>query len=332
MSAQAPGLWPHAGSPFHAASLKIQQQLGIAERLDVQGRRGVGASLTPQHQQFFPQLPFVVAASTDVTGQPWATLLFGKPGFIAADTPASLRVQAMPAPGDPLAASLVAGAAVGLLGIDLETRRRNRVNGHIACASTNGFTLDVEQAFGNCPKYIQRRSPQAVTRQIHPSQQLTALDEPARRLIAAADTLFIGTAHAAGVEVSHRGGKPGFVRIDADGSLTLPDFVGNGHFRTLGNVIAEPRAGLLFVDFSSGDMLHVAVRIELIWDGDELRSFAGAQRLLRCRVVRAIRRSGASPLSFDAAEPSSLVAATGHWPDVPPPEVSATQDDDTDRR
>lgn len=315
MTAAPGGLWPHAGSPFHADSLRIQQQRGVAERLDVQGRRGVSATLTAQHRAFFQQLPFVAAASRDAVGQPWATLLFGAPGFMTAATDERLHVQARTAPDDPLAASLVAGAPVGLLGIDLETRRRNRVNGAIAAVDATGFALDVRQAFGNCPKYIQQRAPVAVARALRPAIHLDALDEPARRLIAAADTLFIGTAHASGVEVSHRGGKPGFVRVDADGTLTFPDFVGNAHFRTLGNLIGEPRAGLLFVDFATGDMLHVAVRIDVIVDGAALRAFAGAERLLCCRVERAVARNGAMPLRFSAAAPSPFVAATGDWPD-----------------
>jgi predicted pyridoxine 5'-phosphate oxidase superfamily flavin-nucleotide-binding protein len=306
--------WPHAASPFHADSLRIQQQLGVAERLDVQGRRGVSASLTDQHREFFPQLPFVVAASVDASGQPWATLLFGEPGFMQSDTAARLHVQATPIPGDPLAASFAAGAAVGLLGIDLNARRRNRVNGHIDAAGAGGFTLRVDQAFGNCPKYIQRRSPRPVAGSMHAPEHLATLDASARRTIAAADTLFIATAHRDGVDASHRGGKPGFVRIDDDGTLTLPDLVGNAHFRTIGNLLGEPRAGLLFADFVSGDLLYVAVEVELVWDGEELRSFAGAQRLLRCHVRSAVRLTAAMPLRFDYTESSPFLSTTGDWP------------------
>ncbi|HAT32427.1 MAG TPA: flavin-nucleotide-binding protein [Janthinobacterium sp.] len=309
--------WPHAASPFHADSLRIQERLGVAERLDTLGRRGVGAGLTEQHQAFFPQLPFVVAASLDPRGQPWATLLFGEPGFVRADTAARLLVDAAPLPGDPLAASLVVGATVGLLGIEPDQRRRNRVNGHIDAASDYGFSVRVDQAYGNCPKYIQRRAPRtaAVAVDTRAAIHLERLDASARRAITAADTLFIASAHPGAVDASHRGGKPGFVRVDADGTLTLPDFAGNSHFRTIGNLVGEPRAGLLFPDFASGDLLYLAVDVELVWDGEELRSFAGAQRLLRCHVRAAVRLGAAMPLRYDdAADASPFLAVTGDWP------------------
>ena len=61
---------------------------------------------------------------------------------------------------------------------------------------------------------------------------------------------------AYGADISHRGGRPGFVRVDGD-VLTIPDFRGNRYFNTLGNLIAEPRASLLFVDFETGDLLQL---------------------------------------------------------------------------
>ena len=61
------------------------------------------------------------------------------------------------------------------------------------------------------------------------------------------------------MDVSHRGGNPGFVRIEGN-VLTIPDFAGNLHFNTLGNFLLHPRAGLVFIDFETGDMLQVSGR------------------------------------------------------------------------
>jgi predicted pyridoxine 5'-phosphate oxidase superfamily flavin-nucleotide-binding protein len=147
------------------------------------------------------------------------------------------------------------------------------------------------------------------------------LDQAARDLIRRADTFFIATAYPAaagggsshGVDVSHRGGKPGFVRVDADGTLTAPDFIGNFFFNTLGNLAVNPRAGLLFVDFDSGDLLHVAADAQIIWEGRELESFAGAQRLLRFHVREMRRIEGALPLRWGTAGISPFLARTGDW-------------------
>ena len=113
--------------------------------------------------------------------------------------------------------------------------------------------------------------------------------------------------------MSHRGGKPGFVRVDADGTLMVPDFSGNNFFNTLGNLAINPRAGLLFADFVSGDLLHLAVAAEIVWDGAQLEAFAGAQRLMKFRVLDALRLKRAMPLVWSVAQRSPLLASTGSW-------------------
>jgi predicted pyridoxine 5'-phosphate oxidase superfamily flavin-nucleotide-binding protein len=316
--------WPGAQAPFPEASIEIQRTLGVEARMDAQGRRAITPYLTEQHQEFFAQLPYVVAGALDASGQPWATLLTGKPGFMSAPDTAVLSIAALPPAGDPLAAAFMPGAAVGLLGIDLATRRRNRVNGTVARASRTGFALQVAQAFGNCPKYIQRRllKPVPAASGDIASEQRSSLDEQARATIGAAATFFIATTnaetpgpdgHIRSVDVSHRGGRPGFLKVDAGDVLTLPDFIGNFHFRTLGNLTTNPRAGLLFPNFCTGEMLYVAVDAQILWDDAETRAFAGAQRLLKLQVRQMIRLTNALAIRFEDADPSPFLAETGIW-------------------
>jgi predicted pyridoxine 5'-phosphate oxidase superfamily flavin-nucleotide-binding protein len=214
--------------------------------------------------------------------------------------------------------------SIGLLGIEPHTRRRNRMNGVIARVDSEGFDVEVQQSFGNCPKYIQARQAgfTDVRRPARDAIRGTRLDHDAKALIGTADTFFIATAHrqaaaasnrARGVDVSHRGGKPGFVRIDDDGTLTVPDFIGNNFFNTLGNLMVHPQAGLLFADFTSGDLLHIAVDTQIIEEGPEVAAFAGAQRLLRLGVRETLLVPGALPLAWSKAELSPHLAATGHW-------------------
>ena len=276
-----------------------------------------------QHREFFAQLPLLVAGTVDAQGQPWASVLAGPPGFVDSPDPRQLVVRAQPFPHDPLAETLGVGSPIGLLGIEPHTRRRNRLNGHVVRCDTAGFTVHVDQSFGNCPKYIQARKPEFVARggAAPTARRLDALDEPARALISRADTFFIATAHplaapsdrpAFGVDVSHRGGKPGFVRVDGS-SITVPDFLGNFFFNTLGNLALNPSCGLLFMDFENGDLLYLAARGEVVAQGPELAAFAGAQRLLRLQVVSALRVSNVLPLRWSAAELSPALAATGSW-------------------
>jgi predicted pyridoxine 5'-phosphate oxidase superfamily flavin-nucleotide-binding protein len=218
--------------PFHAGERALQQRTGLRERMAMVGPRVIRDHMPDQHREFFAQLPFLVVGSLDESGQPWASVLQGRPGFAHSPDPQHLRIDALPPPGAPLATSLRLDAPLGLLGIQPHTRRRNRMNGHLTALDANGFEVAVDQSFGNCPQYIQRREAviggsAALT--VPAAQRLSALDAAAHALIATADTLFIASGNAEGVDVSHRGGEPGFVDVDAAGRLLLPDYRGNLH-------------------------------------------------------------------------------------------------------
>jgi predicted pyridoxine 5'-phosphate oxidase superfamily flavin-nucleotide-binding protein len=286
---------------FHEGERALQQMAGVRERMAEIGPRAIRDFMPAQHRDFFAQLPLLIAGSIDDDGRPWASLLAGPPGFAGAPDPRRLAVSARPLPGSPLAAHLRPGAPLGLLGIEAHTRRRNRMNGVVGRVDADGFDVQVEQSFGNCPKYIRTRQARFVDDVVAPGdvERMAALDASARALVTAADTLFIASRHpAAGVDVSHRGGAPGFVRVDDEGTLTLPDYAGNLFFNTLGNLQVDPRAGLLFIDFERGDLLHVAATARLVWEGPELAAFGGAQRLLRLTVDQVVRVTGGLPLAW----------------------------------
>ena len=313
---------------FHAGERAVQQRAGVAERMAEVGPRVIRQAMPDQHRTFFAQLPFLVVGSADADGQPWASVLAQPPGFVSTPDASQLQVQALPGASDPLARTLALGAALGVLGIEPHTRRRNRVNGSVSALQRTGFTLQVTQSFGNCPKYIQAREPRYVAPSDMPAHASVTeqLNPLAQQWVQSVDTFFIATAHPQstqepdrghGVDVSHRGGKPGFVRLEVDAAgqqwLTVPDFMGNFFFNTLGNLLLQPLAGLLFMNFDNGDLLHVAVRAEIVWDGPELARFAGAQRLLRMQVCQATYRPAALPLRWGAAHLSPVLDATGSW-------------------
>ena len=310
--------------PFHAGERAMQARAGMRERLAQVGHRVIREAMPDQHRVFFRQLPFIVIGSLDDAGQPWASMLAGPPGFIDSLDPRRLSVRARPDAASPLALAMRPGASLGLLGIEPHTRRRNRANGSVSMLTDNGFEIDIRQSFGNCPQYIQAREAHYVEREREPTAVVrsNSIDMLARDIITRADTFFITSAHpdaathiarSEGVDVSHRGGKPGFVRVDADRTLTVPDFSGNFFFNTLGNLALNPRAGLLFADFASGDLLHVTTTAEIVWDGPQVEAFVGAQRLVKFRVVEVLLRKRAMPLTWSAVQLSPLLAATGSW-------------------
>ena len=213
-----------------------------------------------------------------------------------------------------MASRLVEGAGVGILGIDLATRRRNRINGRITRIGCNGLDIAVEQSFGNCAQYIQRREivPTKSVATGAPLEPLAGIDAEARQLVAASDTFFVASSTGDGVDMSHRGGRPGFVRTDGD-TLTIPDFSGNHYFNTLGNFLLSPRAGLLFIDFARGGLLHLSGTVEIVWDADEAHQFSGAERLWRVRVSLGWRRRNALALRWAFRDYAPTTVRTGTW-------------------
>lgn len=282
-----------ATSPFHPGEQAIQAALGVRAKIESAGRRMIHDFMPEQHRAFFAQLPYLILGARDLAGRPWASLLVGAPGFAHAPDPRTLRIDARLEPGDPLAGALTPGAEVGLLGIEPPTRRRNRLNGPIAARDATGFSVTARQSFGNCPKYITPRDWQP-TPAAGPARTSDHLDRAAKALVRAADTFYIAS-HAAdpsagGTDVSHRGGPPGFVSVDDAGTLSWPDYSGNFLFNTLGNLVVDARAGLLFVDFATGARLQLTGRAEIVWSGPEVDARPGAERLLRFHIAEVVAR------------------------------------------
>ncbi|KJV32315.1 pyridoxamine 5'-phosphate oxidase family protein [Pantoea sp. SM3] len=303
---------------WHAGEIALQQQAGVAERMAEVGQRVIRDYMPDQHRDFYAQLPFIVAGSVDAQGDVWATLLEGQPGFIFSPNATTLDIAAQPDPRDPAAAGFTDGAPVGLLGIELHTRRRNRMNG-VLSAIGGGFRVQVEQSFGNCPRYIQlrdfrfARSPdEPVTGEI---EVLSTLDQSALTTVTNADAFYVATYNEQQVDASHRGGKPGFVRVNDDGLLTIPDFNGNLFFSTLGNIHQNGKAGLLFIDYRNGDTLQMTGDASVILDSPEIAAFQGAERLWTFRPRRIVRRHAALALRWEteAGGISPASEMTGDW-------------------
>ena len=285
-------------SVFHQGELAAQAKAGLREEAARVGGI-VGTTVSPAAAEFLRQRPMLVIGGSDEHGMVWSSLLIGEPGFLQArvvDGVDVLDVAARPPDTDPLAAVIEHGSRLGAIAIDPGTRRRMRING-VAEPGPGGLRIRIEQAYPNCPKYIQQRElvsirSGAAAPRLTVSDSLSTFD---RTMIASADTFFIATRSDSGdTDASHRGGNPGFVRLGADGSLSWPDYRGNAMMMTLGNLEQDPAAGLLFFDWSSGATLQLTGTATVEWDRAERRV------LFRATQVR--RTDLASPLTWGEPE------------------------------
>jgi uncharacterized protein len=188
--------------------------------------------------------------------------------FWGSGGPTTLVIHAGLRAGDPLH-GLPGGQKAGLVVVEFATRRRVRVNGTLTAADDATLVMKVEQAYGNCPQYIHQR----ILAQGNPGlaggadvRRGDSLAPADTELVRAADTFFLGTTNPErGSDTSHRGGAPGFVRVDGD-RLWWRDYPGNNLFNSFGNLAVDPEAALLFLDFDTGRTLHLSGTAEVEWE------------------------------------------------------------------
>lgn len=285
---------------YHEGELAVQAKAGVQE---MAGRIGksIRSVIPLAAQEFLSSQPMAVLSSIDQSGRVWASLLSGKHGFMQALDERTIRIQTLPAAGDPLAKNILANDQIGMIVIEFATRRRMRING-TAKIDQDAIHIHSQQVYSNCPKYIQARTweSQAKSNNQTSVQHSTEFSDQQQTLIERADTFFIASHHKdGGADASHRGGNPGFIHVLNKNTLRFPDYTGNTMFQTLGNISVNPKCGLLFIDFERGATLQLTGNAKIIWDQDQLTEFAGAERAVEFRASEIIEIAGSLPLQWE---------------------------------
>jgi uncharacterized protein len=232
---------------------------------------------------FIEKQAMTAVAARDRAGALWASLWFGQPGFLKSPEGRHIEVHAGATqrdPDDPVWDAMQPGAPLGMLFIELGTRRRYRVNGRVRQLDAAQLQLAIDEAYPNCPKYIQRRHLRTLgepqTGGSGATQGERWLNADGLAVLARADTLFISSGTpAGGLDASHRGGPAGFVQALDPGRLRVPDYGGNSLFNTLGNLALDARCGLVLPDFEGDRLLHLSGRAELLWDQPDPQGLTG---------------------------------------------------------
>jgi ferredoxin-NADP reductase/predicted pyridoxine 5'-phosphate oxidase superfamily flavin-nucleotide-binding protein len=280
-------------SLFHPGELTVQ---ALANEADIAQRNStvVSKHIIKGALSFIGQQSMTVVSSTDENNQIWTSVLFGEPGFITAQDDQHILIDSkkiIQQPNDPLWKNIENNSQVGLVIIELSTRRRLRVNGNICLLSNGQYEVTVAQTYPNCPKYIQRRQPNLSTGVLTynaPTPKFgSELTLEQLTLITGSDSFFVGS----GVtdhhnDASYRGGDPGFVSIVNNRQLLIPDYKGNSMFNTLGNFESNEHAGLVFIDFESNKLLQLTGTAKVLWDQvDESNATGGTKRYWHFNVT-----------------------------------------------
>lgn len=307
---------------FHIGERAVQARADVPDTWLKQTESFVRTEMPQQHRDFFESLPMLFMALLDRNGRPWCVPAVGAPGFVVSPAPDRLELRGTPVLSNELGLVRSTGASVGIVGIDLNSRRRNRMNGRVQHTSDGTVTIQVDQSFGNCPQYIQTRALTAAWDEPKAAngRRTTLRDPEVRRIVGAADTFFIASRAAgaldggsAGIDASHRGGRPGFLGINDDGSLSFPDFSGNRFFNTLGNIESDGRVSLFVPDFETGDAVLLTGRAAIDWNSDRVESFEGAERIVDVAPEEIWHVTSALPVAASAPEPWPGLDSTGTW-------------------
>ncbi|WP_173927816.1 pyridoxamine 5'-phosphate oxidase family protein [Bacillus thuringiensis] len=280
---------------FHSGERAVHNRLGV-QKIANTASTMIQPIMTKKFMAFLNGQNSFMISSMDEKGRVWSSFLAGKEGIIQAVDCDVIKINVGINEGDPLFTNILHNKEVGIIVIDFASRIRIRINGSVVNKFSDGsFEVKTEQVFGNCPKYIQARNftyNETVVGGTKRFNKQYALNEKQQELISQADTFIIASSSSDGkMDISHRGGMPGFIHIISEQKIVFPDYSGNMLFNTLGNIIENPNVGLLFFDFSTGDTLQLTGKASIIWDIDEssISQFPGAQRLIQFQLVEAIQ-------------------------------------------
>ncbi len=248
--------------PYHSGELKIQEALGESSIAHRNGR-AVSHSIIKGALKFIDQQVLSVIGTFDLKGNLWSSILIGEPGWMKAEDDKSVQLDLSSkvlGAADPFWSNIQKNPNVGFLVIELQSRRRLRINGVLQDLGDQKFRLKVKESYPNCPKYIQKRSFELGSVESLKSISSTGSELSSEQMtfVRGSDTFFISSAHQNDkLDVSHRGGRPGFVKVLTSRRLRIPDYSGNSMYNTLGNFSVYPRAGLIFIDFEKSRTLQL---------------------------------------------------------------------------
>ncbi|KAF2438236.1 hypothetical protein P171DRAFT_170449 [Karstenula rhodostoma CBS 690.94] len=305
------------GMPFHEGETKMQKLLRVPHL-----ENPTSTMLTPQAAFRLQQAPLLAIGTLDSQDRPWTSLWGGNHGFSEMLGGGIVGTRTLvDAAHDPVVQALVGHAQKGEmvpgkdkmlagLTIDLVERKRVKIFGRMVAGCVNEVKVEVEdnhakpvsmpemqdqvqlitkieQSLGNCPKYLNAYEIRPALVSPTLMSQSETLSEEAKALILKSDMFFLTTSVPEDMDTNHRGGPPGFVRILSDTEIVYPEYSGNRLYQSLGNLLINPKVGVTFPAYNTGDVVYITGNAEVVVGDDAAALLPGSNLAVKIKIGEA---------------------------------------------
>ncbi|KAF1828960.1 hypothetical protein BDW02DRAFT_191707 [Decorospora gaudefroyi] len=316
--------------PWNAGEEKMHKLLRIPAQ-----DNPTSTGLTPQAFFMFQRAPLLALGTLDAESRPWTTLWGGEPAFSEPLGEGFIGTRTfVDGKNDPVVRALVGDAEkeailqskeglklVAGLAIDLMTRKRVKIAGRMIAGTLRDMNVDAEsrpgtkqeqiqlvtkitQSLGNCPKYLNQYEIQPAFIAAELASQSSWLSEKGQALIANSDMFFLVTSTEDDMDVNHRGGPPGFVRIISPTQIAYPEYSGNRLYQSLGNLQLNSKIGVTFPNYKTGDVLYTTGTAEILVGADAAALLPGSNLAVKITIDEARYVAHGLPFRGTRKQPS----------------------------
>jgi len=273
--------------------------------------------LTPQASFMLQRGSLLALGTLDSQDRPWTTLWGGSPGFSEPLGGGFVGTRTLvDSEHDPVVQALVGDAKEGEmlqpkdggkmlagLAIELMTRKRVKIGGKMVAGTVREVEVEhegatqtqsqiqlvtkIDESLGNCPKYLNQYELRPALVQPKLESSGPTLSAEGNALIAKSDMFFLSTSTSSDMDVNHRGGAPGFVRIISSTQIAYPEFSGNRLYQSLGNLQLNPKIGITFPDYVTGDVLYITGMTEILVGADAAALLPSSNLAVKIDIVEA---------------------------------------------
>lgn len=320
--------------PFHEGEQQMHKLLNVPDY-----GNPTTMMLTPQAAFLLQRAPLLAIGTLDSDNRPWTSLWGGYTGFSESLGGGIIGTRTIvDGVHDPVVQALVGNAKDGEmvqgeqkmvagLTIDLMTRKRVKIFGRMIAGTMGEVDVDyedgakptdgapekaaqiqlitkIEQSLGNCPKYLNQYDikPALVVSKL--AYQGPELSSDAKQLINKSDMFYLSSSVEDDMDTNHRGGPPGFVRILSDTEIVYPEYSGNRLYQSLGNLLVNPKIGITFPDYETGDVLYITGTVDVLVQKEAAALLPGSNIAVKIKLVEARLVQGGLPFRGERKIPS----------------------------